>query len=216
MTRSARLALLAAGAVLLAGCGAGGDGGRPDDEAGAPPPSAAATTSPDGAASPGSAASPGTAGALGDGVPAGEPPARVRIPAIGIDEDLVDLGTTATGELEVPSDPDRVGWFTEGGRPGGRGPTVVVGHLDSTTGPAVFADLPDLAPGDEVVVTTTSGAQVRYVVDRVEDVPQDTFPTAAVYGATADDQLRLITCTGPYDRAAGRYTENRVVWATAA
>ena len=42
------------------------------------------------------------------------------------------------------------------------------------------------------------------------------FPTAEVYGPTPDAQLRLITCDGPYDRAAGRYLHNLVVFATLA
>ncbi|WP_245596432.1 class F sortase [Nocardioides alkalitolerans] len=140
-------------------------------------------------------------------------PTAVTIPAIGVDEQLIDLGIAASGELDVPADAARVGWFTGGGRPGGPGPTVLVGHLDSATGPAVFADLPDLVAGDEVTVTTEAGTTVTYAVTRTEDFLQADFPTAAVFGATAGDQLRLITCTGPYDRAAGRYTENRVVFA---
>jgi LPXTG-site transpeptidase (sortase) family protein len=90
---------------------------------------------------------------------------------------------------------------------------VLVGHLDSTTGPAVFARLPDLVVGDEVVVTAQGGRATTYVVTEARDVPQDDFPTEEVFGATAGDVLRLITCTGPYDREVGRYTENRVVTA---
>lgn len=88
---------------------------------------------------------------------------------------------------------------------------MIVGHLDSATGPAVFAGLPELGAGDEVEVTTRAGDTVRYVVTETDDFPQDGFPTEAVFGATAADELVLITCTGPYDSAAGRYTENRVV-----
>lgn len=139
-------------------------------------------------------------------------PARLVVPSLGLDESLVGLGLTGQQELEVPSDPDRVGWFTGGGRPGGPGPTVLVGHVDSTEGPAVFARLPELAPGDEVVVLTADRRH-RYVVTETADLPQDDFPTAAVFGATPADVLRLITCTGPYDQERGRYTENRVVTA---
>ena len=142
-------------------------------------------------------------------------PVNVAIDSIGLDEDLIDLGLTDTGTLEVPQDPDRVGWFTGGGRPGGPGPTVVVGHVDSTTGPAVFAQLPEVRRGDEIVVTNADGDRTRYRVTSAETVPQDPIPTEQVFGATPDDELRLITCTGPYDRAAGRYTENRIVRASA-
>lgn len=139
---------------------------------------------------------------------------RVEVPGIGVDALPIDLGIGADGELEVPTDPADVGWYAGGGRPGERGPTVVVGHVDSRDGPAVFADLGSLEPGDTVTVHRADGRAVTYGVDRSEVVPQDRFPTEVVFGATADDQLRLITCTGPYDRDAGRYTENRVVFAS--
>jgi LPXTG-site transpeptidase (sortase) family protein len=138
---------------------------------------------------------------------------RVEIPAIGVDAVPIDLGIGDDGELEVPTDPDDVGWYTGGGRPGERGPTVVVGHVDAVDGPAVFADLATLEAGDTVVVHRADGRAVPYVVERAEAVEQDRFPTELVFGATADDQLRLITCTGPYDRDAGRYTQNHVVFA---
>lgn len=141
------------------------------------------------------------------------PPRSVEIAALGLREELVDLGLTPEGALEVPADPDRVGWFSGGGRPGGSGPTVVVGHVDSDTGPAVFAGLRELGPGDEVVLTSDDGRTTTYAVTEVGDVPQQPFPTEQVFGATVDDVLRLITCTGPYDDAAGRYTENRIVTA---
>lgn len=146
------------------------------------------------------------------------PPRSVRIEALGLDEQLVELGIAGSGELEVPEDPSRVGWFSGGGRPGGPGPTVVVGHVDSTEGPAVFSRLPELVAGDEVDVTSQDGTTTRYVVREAQTFSQDPgdFPTEAVFGATPDDELRLITCTGPYDRSVGRYTQNRVVFAVAA
>jgi LPXTG-site transpeptidase (sortase) family protein len=139
----------------------------------------------------------------------------VVVPTIEIDEQLIDLGIAENGELEVPEDPDRVGWFTGGGKPGEALPVVMAGHVDSKTGPAVFARLPEVAVGDEVSVTNAEGATFTYRVHEVRDVPQDAdFPTQDVYAATVSPELRLITCTGDYDRSIGRYTENRVVFAT--
>jgi hypothetical protein len=146
----------------------------------------------------------------------GAEPTRVAVPAIGLDEPLIGLGIAETGAMEVPVDADDVGWFTGGGRPGGRGPTVIAAHVDSTTGPAVFARLSELAPGDEVSVTTVAGTAVRYVVDEVVDVPKAEFPTGRVFGAQPTDQLRLITCGGVFDRDSGHYDQNRVVFASPA
>nr|WP_166756280.1 class F sortase [Modestobacter marinus] len=140
-------------------------------------------------------------------------PESVWIPAIDVRRDLVDLGLAGDGTAEVPTDPDDAGWFTGGGRPGSRGPTVLLGHVDSTAGPAVFAELGELVPGDVVEVTVTGGAVARYAVTGSEQVPKDEFPTAAVFGATTQDVLRLVTCTGDFDRSARSYVDNLVVTA---
>lgn len=149
--------------------------------------------------------------------PEGQPaePATLTVPALGLEEDLVGLGIAADGSLEVPRDADRAGWFTGSSLPGAPGPTVIAGHVDSATGPAVFFDLTELGPGDRIAVRDADGRSVEYVVDRVADHPKAELPTAEVFGATSDDQLRLITCTGPWDDAAGSYADNRVVFATA-
>ena len=147
--------------------------------------------------------------------PAAAAPRSVEIDALGLDERLISLGLEADGSLEVPDDPDRVGWFSGGGRPGGPGPTVLAGHVDSETGPAVFSRLVELEPGDTIVVQSEDGPATTYAVERIRRVSQDDFPTADVFGSTPEDELRLITCTGTYDRARGGYEQNLVVFASA-
>ncbi len=140
-------------------------------------------------------------------------PVRVSIDAIGLDEPLIDLGIAEDGAMEVPADYDEVGWFTGGGRPGGTGPTVIAAHVDSPTGPAVFQDLKDLAVGEIVEVDDADGRTHAYRVTETADYPKSAFPTARVFGATARDELRLITCGGIFDRSSGHYVDNRVVYA---
>lgn len=143
----------------------------------------------------------------------GAEPARVSAPSIGLDEPLIPLDVTADGTMAVPADYDRAGWFVGGGRPGGRGPTVIAGHVDSLSGPAVFARLRELAVGAGVSVTGVDGSVTDYVVTEVIDVPKAAFPTARVFGALPHDELRLVTCSGYFDRAAASYEDNRVVFA---
>ena len=140
-------------------------------------------------------------------------PARVTIPAIGVDSTLTELGVDAGGALVPPADFAQAGWFAAGPAPGQVGPAVLAGHVDSRTGPAVFFRLRELSPGDEVVVRSSTGASQAYVVDRVEQHPKDAFPTDRVYGPTAGPELRLITCGGSFDRGAGSYRDNTVVFA---
>ena len=140
-------------------------------------------------------------------------PTRVRIPAIGVDAPVIPLGLDAAGALEVPQDYAQTGWWTGGARPGERGPAVVVGHVDSQTGPAVFFRLTELDPGDEIVIERADGTDARFRMQRAVRVSKSRFPTAAVYGATAAPALRLITCGGAFDRSTGHYVDNTVVFA---
>ena len=48
----------------------------------------------------------------------------------------------------------------------------------------------------------------------MQSYPKDDFPTAAVYGAVPDPELRLITCGGTFDYSTRSYLSNTVVYAT--
>lgn len=207
--------------VLVAGCGSGA--GR--EREGSPPasstiPSASGTTdeagSPPGVPTP-TSATPSTTGPAPVPTPAAVqgPPARIEIPAIDVDAAVIDLAKADDGTLEVPGWDD-AGWWERGPEPGERGPAVIVGHVDSKSGPAVFYDLERLVAGDEVVVTLDDGRTVTYFVERMERFAKEAFPTMDVYGLTEGSELRLITCDGEFDRATGHYVDNLVVFATVA
>nr|WP_246407420.1 class F sortase [Modestobacter versicolor] len=142
-------------------------------------------------------------------------PARVAIPAIGVDTPLTEIGVDGAGALVPPADYRVAGWFAAGPAPGETGPAVLAGHVDDRTGPAVFFRLEELTAGDEVRVTGADGQLVTFTVTRVASYPKDAFATAEVYGPTTGAELRLITCGGTFDRSRRSYTDNVVVFATA-
>lgn len=141
-------------------------------------------------------------------------PDRVVIPDIELDEPLIDLAIQPDGRLEAPSDWDDVGWFAGGSKLGAGGPTVIAGHVDSPTGPAVFYRLMELEEQDRVTVIDADGGEHLYQVESTADFPKDDFPTQEVFGAGPEDELRLITCTGEFDAEAERHLDNRVVFAS--
>jgi LPXTG-site transpeptidase (sortase) family protein len=147
-------------------------------------------------------------------------PATVSIPAIGVSSELITLGLNPDGTLAVPQpgpDYDKAAWFDGSPRPGDVGPAVIEGHVDSAeNGPSVFYELGALAVGDRVEVTREDGTAVAFEVYEVRVVPKDDFPTLEVYGNTEAPELRLITCGGPFDSAAGSYEDNVVVFASLA
>ena len=140
-------------------------------------------------------------------------PLRIQIPAIGASAPVDPLGLNRDGTLAVPVDFARAGYYTGRPPPGAIGPAIIVAHVDSKTGPAVFARLRDLKPGDEVTVTRADRSDVVFVIDRIESHPKNAFPTNAVYDPTPGATLRLITCGGSFDRRAGHYRDNVIAFA---
>jgi sortase (surface protein transpeptidase) len=140
-------------------------------------------------------------------------PVRLRIPGAGVDTNLQRLGRAPDGSVEVPAGFGEAGWFADGPRPGQPGPAVILGHLDSHTGPGVFSRLPALAPGAEIVVDRADGSTATFRVSRTLQVQKTEFPTDRVYGATLQPSLRLVTCGGDFDRHRGSYRDNVIVYA---
>ena len=179
-----------------------------------PSPTPAATSEP----SPTRSSSPAPF-AAGDGsftdrpAPPGVEPDRIRIPAIGVDATVDDMGLTDDGGIEVPEVFADAGWWTYSPRPGRVGASAILGHVDSKSGPAVFFRLTDLRPGDEIHVDGVDGRTVTFAVRAVEQHPKASFPSEKVFGATPTPTLRLITCGGAFDSNAGHHLDNIVVFA---
>jgi sortase (surface protein transpeptidase) len=142
-------------------------------------------------------------------------PTRIVIPAIGVNAPLIALGLDRSGALSVPARFDQAGWWAGGARPGERGPAVIAGHVDSKTGPAIFYRVPKLHRGEHVIVRRRDGTSVRFTVRRRAHYSKARFPTRRVYGPTRRPELRLITCSGVFDRSSGHYLDNTVVYAVA-
>jgi sortase (surface protein transpeptidase) len=143
-------------------------------------------------------------------------PVRLRIPAIHVDTAIERLGRQADGTIAVPESPHIAGWYAEGPRPGQPGPAVLLGHVDSVSGPGVFFDLAELSPGTTVNVDRADGSSVGFRVTGTARVPKTSFPTDLVYSPTLEPSLRLVTCGGSFDYRARSYRDNVIVYASPA
>lgn len=143
-------------------------------------------------------------------------PVRLRIPAIGLDATVDALGLAPDRTVEVPTDFAKVGWFRPGPSPGQLGSAVVLGHVDSFRGPAVFFRLRFLKKGDDVEMTLTDGALVHFAVSEVAQYPKAEFPAQRVYGPHGGSTLQLVTCGGEFDEDARSYRSNVVVYTSLA
>lgn len=138
-------------------------------------------------------------------------PTELLIPAIGVATSVVSLGLNPDQTVQVPSDPSKAGWYRFGATPGAPGSAVIVGHVDSLSGPAVFYRLRTLARGAQITVVRSDGTRTRFVVRSVTTYPNNRFPATAVYRNQGTPALTLVTCGGGYDKAKGGYQANVVV-----
>jgi sortase (surface protein transpeptidase) len=141
-------------------------------------------------------------------------PVSLTIPLIGVKTNLITLGLAAGGAMQVPSTSTVAGWFTGSPRPGAVGSSIIVGHVDSKSGPGIFFRLPELKNGDDVYVKRSDGTTAEFRVTEVQEYPKDHFPTETVFGPTPDAELRLITCGGTFDSVTGHYLSNIIVYAS--
>jgi sortase (surface protein transpeptidase) len=137
---------------------------------------------------------------------------RLRVPAIDVDAPISGVGLDGDGAMQVP-DPGTVGWYRLGPRPGAPGPAVLVGHVDSRTGPAVFHRLRELRRGDRIVVGHDDGTASTFVVRRIEQHPKTALPVERIWPRTSTPLLRLVTCGGSFDRGRRSYRDNVIVYA---
>lgn len=142
-------------------------------------------------------------------------PEAVYIPSIGVSAPLMELGLDAGGAIENPpiDSPNLAGWYRYGAVPGRRGAAVITGHLDTRTGPAVFARLKNVRRGDQVQVLRADRSVAIFVVDRIEHLPKRRFPAEKVYAALSYPGLRLVTCGGVFDQRSHSYRDNTIVYA---
>lgn len=145
------------------------------------------------------------------------PPSRatgLAIPYLSLRAPVLGLGLDPGRHLVTPpvDDPKLVGWFQGGPTPGEAGTAVAVGHRDTRTGAAVFANLTLLRPGRLVEARRADGRVAVYTVDAVRKYDKARFPNEEVYGPRNRPELRLITCGGRFDRKKG-YESNVVVFA---
>jgi LPXTG-site transpeptidase (sortase) family protein len=138
-------------------------------------------------------------------------PTRVTIPAIKVDATLIPVGLKPDGAMQTP-DFGLAAWYDKGPKPGQPGPAVVLAHVDSKAGPDIFYKLKELKPGDQVTVHYAERA-VTFAVTSAEQAAKTKLPAAKIWNDAKTPVLRLITCGGAFDRKAGSYLDNIIVYA---
>ena len=150
------------------------------------------------------------------GAPWGVPPARLAIPALGVEAEVAPVNYDQDGLMDVPPDPDMVAWFEYGPGMGVGGNAVFAAHVDWGGRPRVFYRLAALEPGDAVLVVDGQGRGFQYVVASSHVYDAEGAPVEEIFAQTVDPIITLITCGGRYQAATREYLDRIVVVARGA
>ncbi|SBT39431.1 class F sortase [Micromonospora narathiwatensis] len=143
-------------------------------------------------------------------------PVSLSVPAIKVSAPITPVGRAKDGSVDVPplSQHDQTGWYDRGPVPGEPGRAIIVGHVDTKSGPAVFYRLRELKPGDRIEVTRADRSVVTFKVDTVEYFDKADLPADRVYGDDGPPGLRLITCGGQWVGGRTGYADNVITFAS--
>ncbi|MGX4652602.1 class F sortase [Micromonospora sp. SCSIO 07396] len=146
----------------------------------------------------------------------GSPPTQIAISRIDVRAPVHQVGIAPDGSIDVPAAAraQEAGWYDQGPTPGQYGPAVIVGHVDTTTGPAVFHGLRELRDGDRIEVTRADRRVAVFEVDQVQRYGKERLPVDEIFGDFSRPGLRLITCGGRWIGGGTGYADNVVVYAT--
>ncbi len=140
-------------------------------------------------------------------------PNTLSIPKLSVLAEVREVGITSRGNMGTPDSYENVGWYKYGPLPGEVGSAVMAGHVDDGLSlPGVFANLQNLAIGDDVFVTTKGGTPLRFVVSEINTYDFDDRNTNVF---TEDNRklLRLVTCVGTWVPEEKTHDERLVITA---
>lgn len=139
---------------------------------------------------------------------------RLTIASIALEAVARPVGLTPSGAMDVTPNIWDVGVFNQSVMPGDPGSSVIEGHNDWYTGPAVFWNLHRLQIGDEVDLVHPDGTTSRFQVSRVRQLPFSGNVPDDMLAADGPSRLNLVTCAGTWLKGAHTYSNRLAVTAT--
>ena len=141
-------------------------------------------------------------------------PTWIRLPSIGAEAPVVNVGLADDGGMEIPDDVSTTGWYELGVAPGeASGTAVITGHVDSREqGRGALWDLRRMDVDDIVTVDHADGSTSEWRVVARTSFPKDELPVADIFTRFGEPRLVLITCDGEFDPTTRSYSDNVVVF----
>lgn len=140
-------------------------------------------------------------------------PASLSLESIDIeDAPIIPVGVLDDGQMEIPGRTE-IGWYRFGPSPGSDGSAVLAAHIAFDNRGGVFRHLSRVELEDVVTVTFDDGSTQDYEVFELAQYGKTELPFDRVFAKNGEPVVVLITCGGAFDRSAGSYEDNIVVYA---
>lgn len=137
-------------------------------------------------------------------------PARLVIPAIGINAPIQGVGINPKGEMAVPDGASNaVGWYKYGTLPGEVGSAVLDAHVF-----AAFANLQYVKPGTDIYVINDDNSTLHFVVSTKKTYALGSLSPTLLFRPSQTPDLNLITCAGNLTKDHTTYDHRLIVYAT--
>lgn len=141
-------------------------------------------------------------------------PVQMKIPGIGVDAKVIEVGKKADGTMGTPENFREIAWYGLGAKPGASGNAVFAGHVNNgLTTSGVFSNLSKLEIGDYITVINAEGKSLVYQVSGKAEYPADEAPAAEIFSTEGPSKIVLITCEGDWVPAQRTFEKRLVVTA---
>ncbi len=145
-------------------------------------------------------------------------PRYVRIPAIGVNARVRQVGLNSENKLQSPANVFDVGWYNRSARPGSEGTMLVTAHVSGPSIAGVFGNLHKLQPGNLIEIEQGSGKKVQYKVVVAKQIEDGEFELSQAMRAVdpAKPSLNLVTTKPLFNPITNKHDPRVVVFAVQA
>jgi LPXTG-site transpeptidase (sortase) family protein len=139
-------------------------------------------------------------------------PRRITLPTIGVEGFVQQVGVDKNGSVDVPTNINLAGWFTNSSKPGDAGVSLIDGHVSGKFHPGIFKNLESLKVGDRYEVEFGDLSRRQFEVVSVQSYSvNDVTKHMLEHSPEIKKQLNLITCSGRFDNKTQQYGSRTLV-----
>jgi sortase (surface protein transpeptidase) len=145
-----------------------------------------------------------------------ELPRYIRIPELSVVARVKHSGVTKEGAIDAPANINDVSWYNQSAKPGSEiGASLLLGHVSGWTSPGVFKKINQLKSGMRFEIEMGSGEKITYEVTHGQSIPLSMLNMGEILTpeVAGEHDLKLMTCSGRFNREADQYEERYVVYA---